>query len=257
MRFSVLLPALLVLAGCATTGEAPAAPGEAGTPGTEAPGPREPDPRLPPIPAVDSALDLRVSYPRDSAFVATRGENFIFGSAGSGRARVWIDGQEVDVRPNGGFLAFLPVPPDGVYRVRAELDGATDTLRLPVQLPPADSPAVAPRIEPGSVYPTGAWIAQPGERVEVGFRGTAGGQARVILPDGQVATLVETTDGGTGATDFEVTPGEPPPADAPLSWYRGYFTAQAITAEDPDVPWPSLSPASPAESVDGAGPAVA
>ena len=196
---------------------------------------------------MDGPLDLRVSYPRDSASIATRGDNFIFGSAGTGDARVWINDREVEVQPNGGFLAFIPVPSDGVYRLRAQADGASATLEVPVRLP-APPPAAADsfRIVAGSVYPRGGWAALPGERIDVGFQGTSGGAARLIFPDGSAIPLVQGEASRGGATDFEVTPG----ADAPLPeglagqpelvWYRGFFDARPLASPDTTVPWPTL-----------------
>ncbi|HUE76429.1 MAG TPA: N-acetylmuramoyl-L-alanine amidase [Longimicrobiales bacterium] len=229
---------------------------------TPAPGPGEPSPQLPPIPRVAGPLDLRVSYPRDSAFVATRGHNFIFGSAGPGDARVWINGEEVDVQPNGGFLAFLPVPTDSVYRLRATLEGQTDTLSVPIRLPeetppPGDSSIILP----GSPYPTGGWAALPDERIEVGFRGTADGSARILLPDGSAIRLVERPDPAGGATDFEVAPGDDAadfdPHGAAYSWYRGYFTAQPLSTPDTTVYWPELASPRPLSVTEvGAGVAM-
>ncbi|HUG40719.1 MAG TPA: N-acetylmuramoyl-L-alanine amidase [Longimicrobiales bacterium] len=212
---------------------------------TGTPGPREPAPDLPPIAAVDGPLDLRVSYPRDSAQVATRGRNFIFGSTGTGDARLWINDQPVEVQPNGGFLAFIPVPSDGVYRLRAEAGGRAAALEVPVRLPvlPPD-PGDSLLIVPNSPYPAGGWVALPGERIEVGFQGTAGGVARLLLTDGTVIPLVERQTTTGGATDFEVVPGGAAGAEGGsgrLAWYHGFFAAaRPIVSPDTIVAWPGL-----------------
>ena len=240
-----------------------AACGTARAPGAATPGPgepRDPAPRLPPIPRVDGELDLRVSYPRDSAFVATRGRNFIFGSTGTADARLWINGQPVEVRPNGGFLAFLPVPADSVYRLRAEADGRSATLEVPVRIPPAaPSPGDSLAIVPGSPYPAGAWAALPGERVDVGFRGTAGATARILLPDGGAFPLVQRAgNGAAGAAEFVVDPdaaapaGLATPGEPDLAWYRGFFAARDLVAPDTALPWPILGGDRP----DSAAPAI-
>ena len=214
------------------------------------PGPQPPAPRLPPIPAVDGPLDLRVSYPRDSLELGTRGRNFIFGSAGSGEARVWVNGREVDVEPNGGFLAFLPVPGDSLYRVRATLRGESQTVDVPVLLPPSlPEPGDGAVIVEHTVRPWGAWVAQPGERIEVGFTGTAGGDAWLLLGS-EVVPLVPVTDRSGGVTDFEVMPTDTaaagdgaagPAARAAFTPYRGFFTARRIVSADTAVPWPVLT----------------
>jgi N-acetylmuramoyl-L-alanine amidase len=240
-----LLVALGGVAACA-----PAAPGEPipqpPVPGAPAgPGASEPAPRLPPVPRVDGSLHLRVSYPPAGALVSTRGRNFIFGSTGSGDARVWIDDQEVEVQPNGAFLAFIPVPPDEVYRLRATRGGETATLEIPIRLPAPPPSGDAPVIVAGSAYPTGGWVALPGERIEVGFRGSAGGTASLVLPDGSRVPLAQdAVPAGSGVTDFEVTPA-PWPGDTDLgrglAWYRGFLPARRIVSRDTAVAWPTLA----------------
>lgn len=233
--------AALVLAGAvaACSGAAP--------PSGPSPMPRG----MPPVPAVDGPLDLRVSYPRHSMAIETRGRNFIFGSAGSGAARVWVNGEEVEVAPNGGFLAFLPVPESGVYRLRAVRGTESQTLEVPVELPPpVPVPTGAPAIVEGSVFPAGAWVAQPGERIEVGFTGTAGGEAWLELGDGRIP-LTAMAPPGQGVTTFEVQPRrETDESDAaadasaqegPLARYRGVFAARRIVSADTTVPWPTLT----------------
>ena len=205
-------------------------------------------PELPPIPRVEGPLRLRVSYPREGGLVATRAENFIFGSTGSGDARLWINGEPVEVQPNGGFLAFLPVPSDGLYRLRAELAGRTGTLERAIRLPPAPTvPAGDPAIVPATVFPRGAWVALPGERVEVGFQGTAGGTASLVLPDGSRVPLVEDVGaGGPGVSVFEVEPDgtastQGATGDRRFSRYRGFFAARRLVSADTSVAWPRLT----------------
>src|SRR5579872_4464251 len=65
---------------------------------------------LPPIPIVDGPLNLHVVYPSPNQQLGVRDSNYIFGSTGSGSARLTIDGIDVPVLPNGAFLAWIPVP---------------------------------------------------------------------------------------------------------------------------------------------------
>ena len=103
---SPLVGALVLLAACATaspptsTTVAPAAAPHAGAAAV-----------LPPIPLVTGALKPTVVYPVANSLVEARDSNFIFGSVGNGRAKLWINGAPVPVAPNGAFLAWLPVPP--------------------------------------------------------------------------------------------------------------------------------------------------
>ena len=236
---TLLIVAMTLAAGCGTANP------------PVGPGPQPPSSRLPAIPTVRGDLDLRVSYPRDSASVATRGDNFIFGSAGNAAARVWINGTEVEVRPNGGFLAFLPVPHDSVYRLRAELDGQVQTLEVPISIPaPSPEPGDSAAIVPGSVSPVGGWVVLPGERIEVGFTGTAGGTAHLVGPGFRVQLRETAPAAAAGASDFEVAPGDPAPASRAeladparprLVRYSGFFTAARILSADTTVYWPRLS----------------
>jgi N-acetylmuramoyl-L-alanine amidase len=167
-----------------TTTPEPEAPPVPGTPEARR------TPSLPPIPTVDGALRLEVGYPPENATIAVRDSNFIFGSTGSGRTQLTINGIPVEVAPNGGFLAFIPVPADGVYRLSATRDAESATLERRVRVPaPPAPPTGAARIM--SPYPTGAWAVQHGETIEIGFRGPAGGQAAVLLPDGTRIPLIE------------------------------------------------------------------
>lgn len=199
---------------------------------------------LPPIPSVTGDLHLYVGYPRDSAAIAVRDTTFIFGSTGRGDARLWINGRHVPVEPNGAFLAFLPVPQDGVYRLEARAGGATDTLTRVVVLPePVPEPVDSARILPGTAYPAGPWVALEGERIEVGFRGTSGGEAALVFPDGRRVPLLETVAEVEGARrDFDVDPGQE--RDRSLrGWsdYRGMFTARRLFTLDTTVMWPGLT----------------
>lgn len=241
-----IVPVMVILAtSCAPTPR----PGE-----PVAPGPRPPDARLPAIPHVDGPLELRVSYPREDAQLTTRGRNFIFGSTGSGQARVWINEEEVEVQPNGGFLAFVPVPADEVYRLRATRGDQTATLEVPVRIPaPPPVPADTPVIVAGSAYPAGGWAVLPGERIEAGFRGSPGGAAWLVLPDGERVPLVpDRGPSDPAVTDFEVAPAAAPDPDASdLIWYRGFFTARRIVATDTTVAWPALTGEARPERLEG------
>ncbi len=152
------------------------------------------EPRLPPVPQVAGELVIDVVYPGEGATVTSRDSTFVFGSTGRGDAELTINGAPVEVAPNGAWLAFLPVPADGVYRVEArsgeQVATETRTVQVPA-LPAATASAAAPTIVPGSVTPSGVRTLARGESVSVSFRGTPGGVARLVLPDGRIVPLVE------------------------------------------------------------------
>jgi N-acetylmuramoyl-L-alanine amidase len=200
---------------------------------------------LPPVPFQDGPLALTVVHPAEGGDVAVRDRTFVFGATGTGRAQLAINGAPVAVAPNGAFLAFLPVPADGVYRLEARLDeqGAELLRRVrvsPERAPPAPGPAL---IVEASVFPRGAWAAMPGEPVEIGFRGTAGGEAALVFADGARIPLAEqapVVEVPWGRRVFGAVPPAPEPSGPGLAEYRGFLAARPLVASEPDVPHPTL-----------------
>ncbi len=151
-------------------------------------------PTLPPIPDVDGPLLIHVQYPDSLQRLTTRDSNFIFGSVGSGRAALTINGVSVDVRANGAFLAFLPVPPDSAPRYELVATRAADTARLvrPVRLPSpraqftADGPLI---VDSGSIAPRGLLARRDDELVHVSVRTPATAMTYLKLANGDRQTL--------------------------------------------------------------------
>jgi N-acetylmuramoyl-L-alanine amidase len=249
LRIAALVACFAAAAGygCATVSPGSAEGAEAVAPSIPIPGTAgaQRTPVLSAIPMRDGELALEVGYPSEGAALSVRASNFIFGSTGSGRSLLTINGTAVDVQPNGGFLAFVPVPSDGVYRLRAERDGVATTLERTVTLPPLPaSPPEGIGIIAGSGYPSGALAAAPGEPVEIGFRGTAGGTAWLALPGGERVPLVQ-----AGAPDPRSTPGDAfvagRPAGAPTSVdgvvrYVGILPARPLVSGDASISRPSV-----------------
>jgi N-acetylmuramoyl-L-alanine amidase len=193
-----ILVALALLAGCGAnpgTSPAPVPPPPAADPQvpiTTMPGVDPPIRNdLPPVPARSGALRISVMYPGENAAITTADSNFIFGEVGTGGAALTINGASVDVAPNGAFLAFLPVPADGVYRLRASAGGQMAELTRRVRVPSPAAPAVT-GLNAGSITPRGTISGYPGERVTVRFRGAPGARAQIRLPDGSTYPLAET-----------------------------------------------------------------
>ncbi|TFG66913.1 MAG: N-acetylmuramoyl-L-alanine amidase [Gemmatimonadales bacterium] len=134
---------------------------------------------LPPIPSVRGAVQLHVEYPDSLQRITVSDSNFVFGSAGTGDATLIINGQFVDVNPNGSFLAFLPVPKAEAgdttsYLLIARRGGEIDTLRHPFLLPELSyegEPGTA-WIDPESLYDQPIRWAVPGELLEFVVRAT-------------------------------------------------------------------------------------
>ena len=230
-----MLALALVTSACATTPSRPDAP-PAPAPGVTI----TPTPDLPPVPEVDGPLAIDVVYPDSGQTVATD-STFVFGSVGSGRAQLTINGMSVDVAPNGAFLAFVPTPADGVYRLNATKDGASATAERVIRrfTPFTRTPGVA--IQAGSVYPTGALAVPADLPIEVGFRGTPGGYAYVVLPNGQRVPLLENTAAldAQPARDFQTQPGA---AAQPPQWarYEAMIAPLPLAAHDTSVARPQI-----------------
>ena len=146
---------------------------------------------LPPVPARQGALRIEVMYPGDNAALSTADSNFIFGHVGTGGAALTINGAAVDVAANGAFLGFVPVPRDGIYRLRASAGGRTAEMERRVRVPGQGAAAVT-GIVAGSITPRGTMTGYPGERVTVRFRGAPGARAQIRMPDGGTYPLAET-----------------------------------------------------------------
>ena len=106
-------------------------------------------PVLPPFPKVTGALALDLVYPPERYLLAVRESTFVFGSVGNGDAALTINGNPVTVNPNGSFMAFLPVPTDTAYTLRASLPSgesatAVRRVRFPVR---AGAPRPAAELE--------------------------------------------------------------------------------------------------------------
>jgi N-acetylmuramoyl-L-alanine amidase len=146
-RFALALPLAAAAAcmGSATYPETAPAPAPGAAPSTAAGRP------LPPIPEVDGPLAIRVVYPTANAVVTSRDSNFIFGSTGSGRAALTVNGVPARVYPNGAWIAYVVNPPADAPRydlvaVRgADTARATHVIRYPDRtVAVADTAAAAP-----------------------------------------------------------------------------------------------------------------
>jgi N-acetylmuramoyl-L-alanine amidase len=202
-----------------------------GTIETPTPVPGRPAP-IPAIAPVDGPLAITVMYPPENTQLAVRDSNFIFGATGSGRATLTINGMPVSVAPNGAWLAYIPVPADGVYRLQATKDGQTTSLERRVRVPATPAPATAARIT--AVSPGGALAVWERENVTVSVTGTPGGQAYLVLPWKQRIPLLESravAAAANNAADFQVS-GPPGQSANAVARYSGIFPAAALRTRD-------------------------
>ena len=236
MRIGLLSFALL-LGACASAGARPAGPPAVPVPGAE------PTPALPAIPPVDGPLEVSVRYPAAGERIAARDSNFIFGSVGTGRATLTINGASVPVAPNGAFLAFLPVPPNGAYHIEATRGTERAAIEHTVLVPGPRAMTPAGATITG-VSPAGSRVVRAGERLEITVRGTPGARVSVLLPDGSRHPLVESRSGvEIGAADNFRTPAAVAPGAGP-ALHRGLIPVGAgWSTSDTSVASPRLQPA--------------
>ncbi|MCC6930571.1 MAG: N-acetylmuramoyl-L-alanine amidase [Gemmatimonadaceae bacterium] len=168
-------------------------------------------PTFPPIPTVNGKLDLRVVYPPDGATIAARDSTFLFGSTGSGDARLTINGHQVPVLPNGAWLAWLPLPPreQPQWNLVAARGGDTVkvTRRLAFPTPRKPIPATGPlTVDTSSLRPTAREARLSTDLVRVSLRTSAFSAVKWLAPDGTQRPLRQPpngTDSTLWSTDIE------------------------------------------------------
>jgi len=174
-----------------------AAPGRSG-PSAPSPSAAAAAPALPPVPLVDGPLVVKVVYPPAGATIQSRDSNFIFGTVGSGKATLTINGAQVPVVPNGSFIAYLPIPPASSPHYSIVAARGPDTARavqpiklLPPRLVLADTGRLI--VDSGSASPRGTRIARADERIRVSIRAPRNADVKLRMPDGTEQRLVNTS----------------------------------------------------------------
>jgi N-acetylmuramoyl-L-alanine amidase len=99
---------------------------------------------LPPVPREDGPLAIRVVHPSPEMTRPAVASTFIYGSVGTGRATLTINGRRVEVYPNGAFLGYLPVPANGRWELVADGDGQVQIATVSYRVPRTPAPG-APR----------------------------------------------------------------------------------------------------------------
>lgn len=140
-----------------------------------------------PIPAADGPLVLEVRYPTPEP-VAVTDSISVWGTIGTGKGQLRLNGRSVRVEPNGGFATFVPIPPDEKPTLELEARKGSAVVRRSI-------PITRARPEPAPpVIPTGAtrWIRlnrPPSDTVD------AATQARPIYarwtPGGAIALPIQ------------------------------------------------------------------
>jgi N-acetylmuramoyl-L-alanine amidase len=145
-------------------------------------------------PAAAGELGLKVVYPNPEQRLPAVDSTFIFGSVTPG-ASLDINGAEIPVHEEGGWLAFLPVKPDTFdFVIRAEKDGVVDTMIIRVYLPVLHEPDFdSLYFRAGKMRPWAVTWVMPGDYIPVSFQGTPYCNAVCIVENsGDTIRMTET-----------------------------------------------------------------
>ena len=185
-----------------------------------------------------SPFDIRIAYPREgsrqstdsglvivadsSVVIQSRDSAFIFGSVSRSDAVLVVNGVVVPVHPTGGWIAWLPLPPDTLARFDLVAVAGGDTARatfLARVRPRFEPPAAAAWIDTTSFAPVGGLWVRPDEPVRLEVRATPGASVRLLFPGGDTLALVS-RDGFETIARGERTFATRPPGELPRAWDR-------------------------------------
>ncbi|HEV2131012.1 MAG TPA: N-acetylmuramoyl-L-alanine amidase, partial [Longimicrobiaceae bacterium] len=186
----------------------------------------EPEPAvgLPPIPRVEGALEIRVVHPTPQTPRPNVDSTFIYGSVGTGAASLTINGTPVEVAPNGAFLAFLPLPPDGRWELAAEAREQRARATTGYRPPAAAAPAAPAAPQEPVAVPEIAGPPAPETRVPTMPRALE----TVAFAQPLIATVTGVAD--TLATGSDVAVGRPTPTGT-FRWFLPRGARVTVTGQ--------------------------
>ena len=185
------------------------------------------------------SLHVTVVYPAPTDVVESHDSAFLFGAVRGARGPVHLDvnGQAVPVLPDGGWIAWVPLPDDTVAPFLFTATAGPDSSRMVVTAhitprfhPP---PGRAAWIDTTSFSPTGALALPAGEGILVSVQAVPGATVRLVLPWGSSVPLVPDTLPGEPAWSVRAFVADTaayrlPPA---LGRYAGWLPAGALCAD--------------------------
>jgi N-acetylmuramoyl-L-alanine amidase len=149
--------------------------------------------KLPAVAPVRGPLAIRVVYPSPGDRVDAGDSSFMFGSVGSGDASLTINGQPVDVWPNGAWLAWIAFPPDSLMRFELVATRGAESSNHAYEarrVRRRSSPAPGLWLDSTSISPRGRIWWPAGEYLPVSVRAAEGSRVTIVLPDGGRIPLV-------------------------------------------------------------------
>jgi len=197
-----------------------------------------------PVPAVPLAtrpesLHVTVVYPAPTDVLQSHDSAFLFGAVYGARGPVHlgVNGQSVPVLPDGGWIAWVPLPDDTVAPFLLAATAGPDSSRTVVTAhiaprfhPP---PGRAAWIDTTSFTPVGALALPAGEGILLSVQAVPGASVRLALPWGSSVPLVPDTLPGEPAWSVRAFVADTaayrlPPA---VGRYAGWLPAGALCAD--------------------------
>jgi len=159
---------------------------------------------LAPVPAVPTAarpesLRVTVVYPAPTDVLQSHDSAFLFGAVRGARGPValGVNGQAVPVQPDGGWIAWVPLPDDSVAPFLLAATAGPDssrtifTARIAPRFHPP--PGRAAWIDTTSFAPVGSLALPAGEGILLSVQAAPGASVHLVLPWGSSVPLVPDT----------------------------------------------------------------
>jgi len=192
--------------------------------------------------------DLRIDvvYPAAGSLVAARDSTFLLGSVGRGTASLRVNGHPVSVAANGGWLAWVPLPPGPAAQFRLEAADGGDTVRLslPVRVPGRFvPPARGPWIDTTSFQPAGALWWPASEYLPLSVRAAPDSRVALVLPGGRRVPLAPLPGFGEVAPGLRAFDRDTVNLRRPLERDRYHVALRGLALGDsPGAMLPGLAP---------------
>jgi N-acetylmuramoyl-L-alanine amidase len=147
------------------------------------------------VPALASAqrtapLRIVVAHPAPGATIDVGDSLFLFGSLSDPAAHLTVAGHQVPVFPDGGWLAWIPIPRDSLVTVELVASLGSSAVRRTVQVTRAHYiPSRGAWVDRSTLAPMGQVILPVGEPLPLTVRAAPGSKVRLRWPDGQTVSF--------------------------------------------------------------------
>src|SRR5216117_1730313 len=192
-----------------------------------------------PSPPPTESFRIAVVYPAATDVIQSHDSAFLFGAVRGARGPVHlgINGQSVPVLPDGGWIAWLPLPDDTVAPFLLAATAGPDssrtvvTARIALRFRPP--PGRAAWIDTTSFMPMGTLALPLEEGIPLSVHATPGATVRLLLPWGSSVPLVPDTlapelPGAVRAFVIDTAPRRHVPV---AGRYVGWLPAAALCAD--------------------------